>query len=346
MNLTIVTTLNHFINNGLMALFFLLVTLEVKSECIVGDLNSLTKASLPMIAAVGGMCVPAAIFWLFNFHSIDAMRGWAIPTATDIAFSLAILIFLSRHVPSSLKVFLAALAIFDDLGAIIIIAIFYTQQLSGLYLFLAGMTFGLLLFLNYIGIVRLLPYLVVGFLLWFLILKSGIHSTVAGVLLGLCIPLTDAKSNASPLKKIQHVLSPWTAFGVLPIFALANTGIRFSEITSFHLFHPITLGIFFGLFLGKQLGVFLFCLIAVKSRLAEFPKNITLRHLYGVSVLCGIGFTMSLFIGDLAFVGNKFYGNLVKVGVLGASLLSAITAGLLLYSKFFVKNSHRRGPSL
>lgn len=326
------TSLNHIINDGMMTLFFLVVTLEVKRELLVGELNSLGKALLPVIAAIGGMLLPAVIYLFLNMTDFEAVRGWAIPTATDIAFSLAILILLREHVPPSLKTFLTALAIIDDLGAIIIIAIFYTHNLQIVYVFLALLCALLLFSFNWLGITRYFPYFIIGIVLWLLILKSGIHSTIAGVILGFFIPLKSSKTNYSPLKKLEHTLQPWVAYGVLPLFALANTGLSFASIKLSALFHPITLGIFLGLFIGKQLGIFLACWIAIKVKLAKLPKGINWCHLYGLSVICGIGFTMSLFIGSLSFVNHKeYYESFVKLGVLSGSVISGLVGSLILW---------------
>lgn len=320
-----------------MSLFFLLVTLEVKRELLVGELNSLAKGLLPFIAAIGGMLLPAAIYLSLNMNHSVAARGWAIPTATDIAFALAILMLLRSYVPSSLKTFLAALAIIDDLGAIIIIAIFYTHNLQFLYVSLALLCVLILFIFNRVGITRYFLYFIMGIILWLFILKSGIHSTIAGVILGFFIPLKSSKENYSPLKRLEHYLQPWVAYGVVPLFALANTGLSFSDVKLSDLFHSVTLGILLGLFIGKQLGIFLACWIAIKARLAKLPDAINWSHLYGVSVICGIGFTMSLFIGDLSFKNYQMnYGNLVKLGVLSGSILSGITGSLILWgtSKF------------
>ncbi len=331
---------HQLINEGLMSLFFLLVTLEVKNEILEGDLNTPSKAALPIIAAVGGMAIPALIYFLFNYQHVDTLRGWAIPTATDIAFSLAILTALGRQVPNALKIFLAALAIFDDLGAILIIAIFYIQQLSIFYLILSALLFSALLLMNYLDVSRLLLYFLIGSILWVCLWKSGIHATLAGVLLGISIPIS-VKNGEAVVKKLQQKLSPWVAFVVLPLFALANTGIKFSDIYMSDFFQPITLGIFFGLFLGKQLGIFSASLLAVKLNVAKFPKSIHVTHLYGMSVLCGVGFTMSLFIGELAFSNNESLITLVKVGVLLASLISALMGAIYLFcvncSRFSLK---------
>jgi NhaA family Na+:H+ antiporter len=314
-----------------MPFFFLLVSLEVKRELIEGELNSRAKASLPLIAAIGGMVVPAAIYLAININQAIGIRGWAIPTATDIAFSLAILTLLRSSLPPTLKTFLTALAIIDDLGAIIIIAIFYTAQIQVVYFSLAILSLLLIFLLNRSGFINLGAYFLVGILLWFFIYKSGIHATIAGVLLGLFIPLKNSNRNYSPLKKLEHTLQPWVSYIILPLFAFANTGISLSEIKFATLFHPVTLGVFLGLFIGKQFGIFLACWTAVKLKIAQLPRAINWWHLYGVSVICGIGFTMSLFIGDLSFPDYQVnYHDYVKLGVLSGSILSGITGYLIL----------------
>lgn len=325
------TSIDHIINDGLMTFFFLLVTLEVKRELLVGELNSIAKALLPLIAAIGGMLLPAILYLSLNMNHVVAVRGWAIPTATDIAFSLAILMLLRSYVPASLKIFLTALAIIDDLGAIIIIAIFYTYKLQALYIFLALLCVLILLLLNWIGITRFVAYLIVGILLWLFVLKSGVNSTIAGVVLGFFIPLKSRNKNYSPLKKLEHSLEPWVSYGVLPLFAFANTGLSFLDVKLSTVLHSVTLGIFLGLFIGKQLGIFLACWIAIKIKLAKLPDAINWCHLYGLSLICGIGFTMSLFIGDLSFPNyQSIYENYVKLGVLSGSILSGITGYLIL----------------
>lgn len=332
------TSIDRIINDGLMTLFFLLVSLEVKRELLSGELNSLAKALLPLIAAIGGMLLPAAIYLSVNMNHVEAIQGWAIPTATDIAFSLAILILLRSYVPASLKIFLTALAIIDDLGAIIIIAFFYTYKLQLLYISLVILCVLMLLLLNQIRINRVVPYFIVGILLWFFVLKSGIHSTIAGVILGFFIPLESRNKNYSPLKKLEHSLQPWVSYGVLPLFALANTGLSFAAVKLSTLFHSVTIGIFLGLFIGKQLGIFLACWMAIKLKLAKLPDAINWCHLYGLSVICGIGFTMSLFIGDLSFINYpSIYENYVKLGVLSGSVLSGITGCLILWITYKLK---------
>jgi NhaA family Na+:H+ antiporter len=316
----------HFINDDLMTIFFLLVSLEVKRELLIGELNSRSKALLPVIAATGGMLVPALIYIGFNHQNNNVMHGWAIPTATDIAFSLAILQLLGSRIPSTLKSFLMALAIIDDLGAIIIIALFYTTHIYALFLLLALLCLIILLLLNYFNVSRLLPYAIVGILLWACIIKSGIHATIAGVILGFTIPLHSSplkKEKHSLLKKLEHNLHPWNAYLILPLFAFANAGLSFDKVSTTTLFNPLLLSIAAGLFIGKPIGVLSATWLAIKSKCTELPKNIHWQQLLGVSLLCGIGFTMSLFIGTLAFNDSETL-NLIRLGVLSGSLLSAI----------------------
>jgi Na+:H+ antiporter, NhaA family len=301
---------DQIINNGLMTIFFLLVSLEIKRELLSGELNSRAKALLPVIAAAGGMLIPALIYIVFNYHDPNALQGWAIPVATDIAFSLAVLRLLGSRIPSALKTFLMALAIIDDLGAIIIIAVFYTAHISLFFLALAFCCLIILILLNYFNISRFLPYGIIGILLWLCIMESGVHATIAGVILGF----------VAPQKKLEHTLHPWVAYGILPLFAFANAGLVFSNINTAALLNPLTLGTAAGLFFGKPIGVFGASWLAIKNKIAALPKNIDWQQLFGVSLLCGIGFTMSLFIGNLSPADN----NLVRLGVLGGSVLSAL----------------------
>jgi Na+:H+ antiporter, NhaA family len=314
-------TFNLIINDCFMAIFFFLVGLEIKREILIGELNSTRKIMLPAIAALAGMIVPAAIYLLCNAHDRYYFRGWAIPTATDIAFALAILNLLGKRIPLSIKVFLTALAIFDDLGAIIIIAIFYTKTLAWSYLIVATIIFILLLLLPRFRIKHFAIYLLLGVMLWYAVLQSGIHPTIAGVLFAFTIPIEK--------KQIENQLHPWVAYFILPLFAFANTGIPINEFEWQLVISSLPLGILLGLFLGKQLGVFFSVLAAVKCRIAELPTNSNWRMIYGTALLCGIGFTMSLFIGGLAFTNINTL-NLVRVGVLMGSLLSGITGYLVL----------------
>ncbi len=321
--------LHHWINDGLMAVFFLLVGLEIKREVLDGELSSLKQASLPLIAAVGGMVAPALVYLAFTWGKGNAAQGWAIPAATDIAFAVGILALAGKRVPPSLRIFLLALAIMDDLGAIIIIALFYTAQLSLPALILAVCALVVLFILNRSGVTAFAPYIVVGVFLWACVLESGVHATLAGVALGFSIPLRRKDgASGSPLKAMEHGLHPWVTFGILPLFAFANAGVPLGGMGFTSLMEPITLGVAAGLFLGKQLGVMAMTLGAVKLGIGSFPAEASLRQFYGMAVLTGIGFTMSLFIGTLAFEGIE-YDNPIRLGVLLGSLLSA-TVGLML----------------
>jgi NhaA family Na+:H+ antiporter len=329
-NIGIKLSLIHWINDALMAIFFFFVTLEIKREFIQGELSNLKQALLPIIAAIGGMLVPALFYISVNFESGETINGWAIPSATDIAFSLGILSLLGSRVPISLKVFLTALAIIDDLGAIIIIAFFYSGDLTIKYLILLLITFIFLLILNRFNIKKFLPYLILGFFLWFFTHESGIHATIAGVLLATAIPHRKKKRDFSLLIKLEHSISPYVAFLIMPLFAFANAGVSLEGLTFKSLLSPVPLGIVLGLFVGKQLGVFLFSYIAVKTGIAQMPNKSNWLTLYGVGILTGIGFTMSLFVGNLAFVENTQYIDGVKIGVLTGSLLSTVFGFLLI----------------
>jgi NhaA family Na+:H+ antiporter len=325
-------TLYHWVNDGLMAIFFLLVGLEVKREILQGHLSSLSQVALPGFAALGGMLVPAAIYILFNQTNPRALAGWAIPTATDIAFALGVLSLLGRRVPASLKIFLMALAIIDDLGAILIIALFYTSGLSLLSLGVALAAMLLLVLLNRAGVANKIPYLLLGIVLWTSVLKSGVHATLAGVALAFTIPLTIRDRNGgeeSPLRELEHLLHPWVAFLILPLFAFVNAGVALRGISISQMAGAVPMGIMGGLFIGKQLGVFGFSWLAIKLRLAKLPAQCNWRQLYGVSLLTGIGFTMSLFIVSLAFVDDTLFLYTDKLAILLGSLLSG-TAGYLL----------------
>ena len=329
-NIGLKMSLQHWINDALMAVFFFFVTLEIKREFIQGELSSSKQALLPIIAAIGGMLVPALIYIYINFGNGDTINGWAIPSATDIAFSLGVLSLLGSRVPISLKVFLTALAIIDDLGAIIIIAFFYTGDLSIQYLSLLLLTFIALLILNKSGIKKFLPYLILGLILWFFTYQSGVHATISGVLLATVIPHRKKNEEYSLLTKIEHNISSYVAFGIMPLFALANAGVSLDGINLESLLSPVPLGIVLGLFVGKQIGVFLFSIISIKLKIAQMPNNANWMSFYGVGILAGIGFTMSLFIGNLAFVENIEYIDGVKIGVLTGSLLSALIGYSLL----------------
>jgi Na+:H+ antiporter, NhaA family len=325
-------TLLHWINDGLMAVFFLLVGLEIKRELLEGELSSWRRRALPGLAAAGGMVAPALIFVAVNLGQPDNLRGWAIPAATDIAFALGVLALLGPRVPVSLKVFLTALAIIDDLGAVAIIAAFYTADLSALWLTLAPLTLLVLGALNWFAVRRLAPYCLIGVVLWFFVLHSGVHATLAGVALAFTIPLrTGAKSHGDePLLRLEHALQPWVAYLVVPVFGFANAGVSFDGLTWAALAQPLPLGIILGLFLGKQIGVFGAVWIAVRMRWADRPEGASMPQAYGVALICGIGFTMSLFIGLLAFPSSAQAQDAVKIGVLAGSLLSAMAGALVL----------------
>ena len=322
----------HWINDVLMAIFFFFVTLEIKREFIQGELSNIKQAILPIIAAVGGMLVPALIYVYINFGNTETLNGWAIPSATDIAFSLGILSLLGSRVPVSLKVFLTALAIIDDLGAIVIIAFFYSGDLSVLYLIMMLLSFIALLILNKFGFKTFFPYLIIGVMLWHFTHESGIHATIAGVLLASTIPHRKKEKDFSLLVKIEHAISPYVAFGIMPLFAFANAGVSLEGISFSSLLLPVPLGILLGLFIGKQLGVFLFSYVSIKFGFAQMPNNSNWFTLYGVGVLTGIGFTMSLFVGNLAFIDNTQYIDGVKLGVLSGSLLSTLFGYFLILS--------------
>jgi len=320
----------HWINDVLMAIFFFVVTLEIKREFLQGELSRPKQALLPIIGAVGGMLIPALIYIIINLEDSRTIRGWAIPSATDIAFSIGVLSLLGSRIPISLKVFLTALAIIDDLGAIIIIAFFYSSELQFNYLLLMVCCFMLLLILNKVGVKKFTPYLLVGFFLWYFTHGSGIHSTIAGVLLAATIPHRDHEKDFSLLLKLEHILSPYVAFGIMPLFAFANAGVKLDNVSLNTIFNPVPLGIICGLFFGKQIGVFLFSYLSVKFKIAEMPSNANWVKLYAVGILTGIGFTMSLFVGNLAFVETTYLIDGVKIGVLIGSTLSALIGYFLL----------------
>jgi NhaA family Na+:H+ antiporter len=319
-----------WINDGLMAIFFLLVGLEVKREVVEGELSTPAQVVLPVVAGVGGMVVPALVFFIINRESGVALNGWAIPTATDIAFALGILSLLGDRVPVSLKIFLTAVAIADDLGAIVIIALFYTADLSLSMLIFAAIAIALLVALNLFKVTRIAPYMIIGVILWVFVLKSGVHATLAGVAAAFAVPLktTDAEGHA-PLHRLEHGLHPWVAFGVLPIFAFANAGVSFAGITLAALSEPLPLGIAAGLFAGKCIGVAGASAVLIGLGLAKLPARANWPQMAGVAALCGVGFTMSLFIGSLAFEGPEYFTP-IRLGVIAGSLLSGITGYLLL----------------
>ena len=330
-----------WVNDGLMAIFFLLVGLEVKREIVEGHLSSINKIALPGIAAVGGMLVPAMIYTYFNLHNEMAIKGWAIPTATDIAFALGILSLLGKRVPVSLKIFLMALAIIDDLGAIVIISIFYTSQISVLSIAIAGTALMILIAFNYFGITKKTAYFIVGTIMWVSVLKSGVHATLAGVMLAFTIPLSGKNEygkNISPAKELEHGLHFWVAFLILPIFAFVNAGLNIRDISLNQMTGSVPMGILLGLFFGKQIGVFLFSYLAIKFKIATLPQNSNWLQLYGVSVLTGIGFTMSLFIDSLAFEDTQLYFSTDKLAILLGSFASGIVGYLILRIRSNDKN--------
>lgn len=326
-------SLAHWINDALMAVFFLLVGLEIKREFLDGQLASWPNRMLPGIAAAGGVVLPALIFVAFNYGDPEKARGWAVPSATDIAFALGVLSLLGSRVPSSLKVFLATLAILDDLAAVVIIAIFYTAEISMPYLGAAFATAAVMFAMNRLGVARLLPYLIGAAVLWFFVLNSGVHATVAGVVAALMIPLKPAKAKpddmSSPLHILEHALAKPVAFFIVPVFGFANAGISFAGMSPSIIFDTLPLGIMLGLFVGKQFGVFGAAWLAIKSGLAQKPMGATWAQLYGVAVLCGIGFTMSIFIGLLSFPSELLQAE-TKIGVLTGSALSALCGYVML----------------
>jgi len=314
-----------WINDGLMALFFLLIGLEVKREVLDGQLSKPSQIVLPGAAAIGGMLVPALIYWFLNRDNPAALDGWAIPTATDIAFALGVLALLGKRVPVSLKLFLMTLAIIDDLGAIVIIAIFYSGELSTLSLGLAAACIAALVAMNRLGVVKLGPYMIIGLILWVCVLKSGVHATLAGVTLAFCIPLRTKNAEPSPLLALEHALHPWVAYGILPLFAFANAGLSLTGVTAESFTHHVPMGIAVGLLLGKTLGVFGLTWLAVKTGIAALPQGANWGQVLGVAILCGIGFTMSLFVGSLAFVpGASEYAGMDRMGILTGSVFAAL----------------------
>jgi Na+:H+ antiporter, NhaA family len=313
-----------WINDGLMALFFLLIGLEVKRELLEGQLSKPSQVVLPGAAAIGGMVVPALIYWFINKDYPDALGGWAIPMATDIAFALGVLALLGKRVPVSLKLFLMTLAIIDDLGAIIVIAVFYSSELSGVSLLLAAACLIVLIAMNRMGVIKVAPYMIVGLILWVCVLKSGVHATLAGVTLAFCIPLRTKNSETSPLMTIEHALHPWVAYAILPLFAFANAGVSLSGVSLHSFVSHVPMGIAAGLLIGKTLGVFGLTWIAIKTGMAALPAGANWGQVFGVAILCGIGFTMSLFVGSLAFVAGSDYVGMDRMGILTGSILAAL----------------------
>lgn len=321
---------HHWINDGLMAIFFFLVGLELKREVLVGELSNIKQIILPAAAAVGGMVMPAVVYLLFNYNEPEFWKGWAIPAATDIAFALGILSLLGSRVPNSLKVFLVSIAIFDDIGAILIIALFYTSDLSLTSLAIAGLCLPFLYLLNRRNVTRLTPYLFIGVIMWVAVLQSGIHATLAGVVLALFIPMFDRTDpEHSPLEELEHDLHTTVAFGILPLFAFANSGISLEGAGFAELFHSVPLGIAAGLFIGKQVGIMFMCWLVFKLGFSTMPKGMDYKQIYGAALLCGVGFTMSLFIGGLAFAGdNTLFDE--RLGIIMGSIVSGVAGYLML----------------
>jgi len=339
----------HWVNDGLMAIFFFLVGLEIKREVLSGELSSLDRALLPVIAAVGGMLVPALVYVGVNMTAPENLIGWAIPAATDIAFALGILALIGSGVPVALKVLLLGIAIIDDLGAILAIALFYTSDVSTASLLVGFAGLAVLALMNRLGVRTLAPYLIIGLIIWVAVLKSGVHATLAGVMIALTIPSRN-KDGGSLLEEVEHDLQPWAAFAILPIFAFFNSGVSFSGISFETLLSPLPLGVALGLFLGKQMGIFAFSWISVKMGLCRLPDGVTWMQLYGLACLAGIGFTMSLFIGTLAFEAAEQL-NEVRLGVILGSILSAIVGVIVLKKSLAPQladtaNSHKGVPKI
>ena len=327
-------SVSHWVNDGLMAIFFFVIGLELKREILEGELSSFDRMVLPAIAAVGGMAAPALIYILININNPENMSGWAIPTATDIAFSLAVLFIIGKSVPLSLKVFLLSLAIIDDLGAVLIIAFFYTAEISSVYLLYSLIVFGLLVVVNLSGNQKMYIYMVLGIFLWYFVLKSGVHATIAGVLLATTIP-NNVENNVdhSMLKHLEHKLHNFVGILVLPVFAFFNSDINFSDVTMSSVYSPLSMGVILGLLLGKPIGITLFTYVGMKTKLFSLPENVTLKDVFGLSLLCGIGFTMSLFINGLAFTETYLIDS-SKLGIFIGSIVSAIAGYLILKSKY------------
>lgn len=318
-----------WINDGLMAIFFFLIGLEIKREFLEGELSTPEKAFLPVIAAMGGMCIPALIYTGFNYGDPIAMRGWGIPVSTDIAFALGVLMLLGDRIPKGLKVFLLSLAIIDDIGAILIIALFYTEHVSVMTLSFAFAGFCAAMILNRMRVTHIAPYILLGVFMWICVLKSGVHATLAGILLAMTIPLRIEGREGSPLLELKHALHPWVAYFIMPVFAFANAGVSFQGLSLDMLLDGVPLGIALGLFFGNQIGIFSFVTLAIFFGPFRLPQGVTLKNLYGLAVLAGIGFTMSLFIGTLAF-DDPLRGAQVRLAVFGASVLSAFLGYFIL----------------
>tara|TARA_Y100000287_G_C14211201_1_gene350976 strand:- start:168 stop:1352 length:1185 start_codon:yes stop_codon:yes gene_type:complete len=331
-------SVSHWVNDGLMAIFFFVIGLELKREILEGELSSYDRMVLPAIAAIGGMVAPAIIYILININNPENISGWAIPTATDIAFSLAVLLIIGKNVPLSLKVFLLSLAIIDDLGAVLIIAFFYTAEISTAYLVYSLAIFILLVFINIIGIQKTYVYMILGIFLWYFVLKSGVHATIAGVLLATTIPNTSKNDyEHSMLKHLEHKLHNFVGILVLPIFAYFNSDINFSDVTINSIYSPLSLGVILGLLLGKPIGITLFTYVGMRTNLFSLPDNVSMRDVFGLSLLCGIGFTMSLFINGLAFT-DEFLIDSSKLGIFIGSMISAVAGYFILKSKYSYNN--------
>ena len=326
--------ISHWVNDGLMAIFFFVIGLELKREILEGELSSFDRLVLPAIAAIGGMVAPALVYFFINYDSPENMSGWAIPTATDIAFSLAVLLIIGKQVPLSLKVFLLSLAIIDDLGAVLIIAFFYTSEISSTYLFYSAIILSLLVVINLYGVQKMFVYIILGVFLWYFVLKSGIHATIAGVVLAATIPNSEHSSyEGSMLKELEHNLHNFVGIIVLPIFAFFNSDINFGDVTLNSIYSPLSLGIILGLLIGKPIGITLFTYIGLKTRAFTLPEGISLNDILGLSFLCGIGFTMSLFINGLAFTDINLIDS-SKLGIFIGSIISAIAGYVILSSKY------------
>ncbi len=321
---------HHWINDGLMAIFFFLVGLELKREVLIGELSNVKQIILPAGAAIGGMIFPAIVYLIFNYNEPEYWKGWAIPAATDIAFALGILSLLGNRVPNSLKVFLVSIAIFDDIGAILIIALFYTNELSLSSIALAGLCLPFLYLLNRRNVTNVAPYLLIGLIMWVFVLKSGIHATLAGVVLALFIPMFDKTDpEHSPLEELEHSLQDIVSFAILPLFAFANSGISLKGAGIGDLFHSVPLGIAAGLFIGKQIGVMVACWLIFKLGVSKMPNGMNFQQIYGAALLCGVGFTMSLFIGGLAFAGGDYVFD-ERLGIIMGSIVSGIAGYIML----------------
>ncbi len=326
--------ISHWVNDGLMAIFFFVIGLELKREILEGELSSYDRMILPAIAAIGGMAIPAFIYLLVNINNPENMSGWAIPTATDIAFSLAVLLVIGKKVPLSLKVFLLSLAIIDDLGAVLIIAFFYTSEINTIYLIYSVVALMLLVFMNYAGVQRMYAYIILGLFLWYFVLQSGVHATIAGVLLATTIPNSSNKHfDHSMLKYLEHKLHNFVGILVLPIFAFFNSDISFSDVTLNSVFSPLSLGIILGLLIGKPIGITLFTFIGLKTKIFRLPEGTALKDIFGLSLLCGIGFTMSLFINGLAFTDDVYIDS-SKLGIFLGSIISAVLGYSILRTKY------------